>query len=57
MQDRIQLTPGEVSSLKVELVEVLQKYVNLDDDEIDMKINREDEMMALVANFPLNRST
>ncbi len=56
VQDRIQLSPGELSSLKVDLIEVLQEYIDLDDEEIDMEINRDNGMMALVANFPLKRS-
>jgi len=44
-----------MESLKKDLLNVMKKYVDVDDREIDMEINREDQMMAMVANFPLRR--
>lgn len=55
VQDRINLSPSEMESLKKDLLKVMKKYVDVDDREIDMEINREDQMMAMVANFPLRR--
>ncbi len=55
VQDRINLSPSEMESLKKDLLNVMKKYVDVDDREIDMEINREDQMMAMVANFPLRR--
>ncbi len=55
VQDRINLSPSEMESLKKDLLQVMKKYVDVDDREIDMEINREDQMMAMVANFPLRR--
>lgn len=55
VQDRINLSPSEMESLKEDLLNVMKKYVDVDDREIDMEINREDQMMAMVANFPLRR--
>lgn len=53
VQDRIKLTPEELDSLKGELIGVLKKYVNVDDRNIEMDINRDDDVMALVASFPI----
>ena len=36
-----------------ELLEVIKKYIDVDDEEIDMEVDRKEEMMALTANFPL----
>ncbi|MDZ7672028.1 MAG: cell division topological specificity factor MinE [Halanaerobiales bacterium] len=55
VQDRIKLSPSEMESLKKDLLKVMKKYVDVDDREIEMEINREDQMMAMVANFPLTR--
>jgi len=55
VQDRIKLSPSEMESLKKDLLKVMKKYVDVDDREVEMEINREDEMMAMVANFPLSR--
>ena len=44
-----------MESLKKDLLKVMKKYVDVDDREIEIEINREDQMMAMVANFPLTR--
>lgn len=44
-----------MESLKKDLLKVMKKYVDVDDREIEMEINREEQMMAMVANFPLRR--
>ncbi|MCF8008825.1 MAG: cell division topological specificity factor MinE [Halanaerobiales bacterium] len=56
VQDRIKLSPSEMESLKKDLLKVMKKYVDVDEREIKMEINREDQMMAMVANFPLRRN-
>ncbi len=56
VQDRIKLTPDEMEDLKGELLEVMQKYIDVEDDRVDMEISREEEMMAMIANFPLKKS-
>ena len=53
VQDRIKLTPDQMEDLKGELLEVMQKYIDVEDDRVNMEISREDERMAMVANFPL----
>jgi cell division topological specificity factor len=45
-----------MESLKKDLLKVMKKYVDVDDREIEMEINREEQMMAMVANFPLRRN-
>jgi cell division topological specificity factor len=56
IHDRIKLSPGEMESLKNELLEVLTKYVEVDDSQIKMEVSRTEGMTALVANFPIKRS-
>ena len=56
IQDRIKLSPGEMDLLRKELLDVLAKYINVDEKNIRMDIDRHDGMMALVANFPIKRS-
>ncbi|MFW6381685.1 MAG: cell division topological specificity factor MinE [Bacillota bacterium] len=53
VQDRINLSPQEMEDMKTELLEVLSKYLEVDDEKIKMEVNRKDEMMAMEANFPL----
>lgn len=56
IQDRIKLSPEEMKSLKNELLAVLTKYVEVDDTQIKMEVDRTEGMTALVANFPIKRS-
>lgn len=44
-----------MENMKAELLEVIKKYIDVDDSEIEMDISREEEMMAMIANFPLKR--
>jgi len=45
-----------MESMKKELIEVLTKYIDVDSRKIEMDVKREDDMTALVANFPLKGS-
>lgn len=56
IQDRIKLSPDEMEEMKSELLAVLSKYIDVDEEKIKMDLNRRDGMMALIANFPLKRS-
>ncbi|MGM0419549.1 MAG: cell division topological specificity factor MinE [Bacillota bacterium] len=55
VQDRIKMSPKDMENMKAELLEVIKKYIDVDDSEIEMDISREEEMMAMIANFPLKR--
>jgi cell division topological specificity factor len=56
VQDRVKLTPDEMDAMRDELIEVLSKYIDVDSQKIEMDVRREDDMTALVANFPLKGS-
>lgn len=45
-----------MDSMREELIEVLSKYIDVDSQKIEMDVKREEEMTALVANFPLKSS-
>lgn len=55
VQDRIKLSPQEMEEMKAELLDVIKKYIDVDDKDIEMDISREEEMMAMIANFPLKK--
>ncbi|MGM0500441.1 MAG: cell division topological specificity factor MinE [Bacillota bacterium] len=56
VQDRVKLTPDEMDAMRDELIGVLSKYIDVDSQKIEMDVKREDDMTALVANFPLKSS-
>ncbi|MFW5786953.1 MAG: cell division topological specificity factor MinE [Halanaerobiales bacterium] len=56
VHDRINLSPEEMKSLRKELLEVLNKYIEVDEDNVKMEVNQREEIMALIANFPFTDS-
>ncbi len=57
VHDRINLSPEEMKSLREEMLEVLKKYIDVDDQNVKMELNKKEDIMALVANFPINNSS
>lgn len=58
IQDRGSLAPEMLEKIRVEILEVISKYIEIDGEEIDIAFNRaEDEDgnsgPALVANIPI----
>ena len=57
VHDRINLSPEEMKSLRKEMLEVLEKYIDVDGQNVKMEIDKKEDIMALVANFPLNKNS
>ena len=57
VHDRINLSPEEMKNLRAEMLEVLKKYVDVDDQNVKMELDKKEDIMALVANFPINNSS
>ncbi len=55
LQDRASIPPEQMENMRLEILQVLQKYVEIEEDELDMKIERGDGAVALVANIPIRR--
>ena len=55
IQDRSSMSPELMEQLKNELIAVISKYVEIDTEEIDVSLNREDNSVALVANIPVKQ--
>ncbi|MFW6035522.1 MAG: cell division topological specificity factor MinE [Halothermotrichaceae bacterium] len=56
IQDRVKLSPEEMDNLRKEMLGVLSKYIDVDESQMKMEVDRHDGMTALVANFPIKRS-
>ena len=39
--------------LRVDLIEVLSKYVEIDEDALEVNLEKDSDAMALVANIPI----
>ncbi|NMB39016.1 MAG: cell division topological specificity factor MinE [Firmicutes bacterium] len=53
VQDRALLSPGLLEKLKEDIVEVLSKYMEIDEQSLEVNLDSSDESVALVANIPV----
>lgn len=56
MHDRTQLSPSLLESMRDELVQVISKYVEIDQTALDLCLEQESNTIALVANISVVRS-
>jgi cell division topological specificity factor len=54
--DRSDLNPELLERMRREILEVVQKYVEIDLEEGDVSLETEDRVTALVANLPIKRA-
>ena len=53
VHDRVNLSPGKMEQLKDDLVEVISKYVEIDQDGIDIALTASNRQSRLTAEFPV----
>lgn len=57
VHDQVDLTPAQLQSMKAEMIEVIARYVEVDRDAVDFKLERSEGAIALVSNVPVRRVT
>ena len=60
IQDRNDISPEVLNALKIEMIQTIKKYLEIDEGGIEIELNKEDRSVALVASIPLlnmHRST
>lgn len=55
VHDRANVAPGLMESLKEELIEVISKYMDIDEDTMEVTLNSGELSASLVANIPVKR--
>ena len=60
IHDRNDISPEVLNALKIEMIQTIKKYLEIDEVGIEIELNKEDRSVALVASIPLlnmHRST
>lgn len=55
MHDRADIPAPMLEQLRGEILGVLSKYLDIDEDALDVSVDRMDNTVALVANIPIRR--
>jgi cell division topological specificity factor len=55
VHDRASLSPQTMENLKNDLLTVISKYLDIDDQGFRVDLSRHEDAMALVANIPIRR--
>ncbi len=53
VQDRATLSPRVMEQLKSELIEVISKYLDIDEEDMRVELDTSDSSVALVASIPV----
>lgn len=53
VQDRVNLSPDKMTELKDELIKIISKYVEIDQDGIDISLTKSGRQSRLTANIPI----
>lgn len=57
IHDAVDLTPAQMDQMRDEIVEVVSRYVEIDPEQMEFRLDKEDGHIALVSNFPVRRVT
>lgn len=55
MQDRSALPAPIMEKIRIEILQVLSKYLEIDEKALDFSVERADDAVALVANIPIRK--
>jgi cell division topological specificity factor len=55
IHDQVDLTPGQLDQMKAEILEVVARYVEVEGEDTEFKLERCDGQVALVSSVPVRR--
>jgi cell division topological specificity factor len=55
VHDRASVSPHLLEMLRVDLLEVISKYMEVDEPGLEVNLEHENDTVALVANIPIRR--
>jgi cell division topological specificity factor len=57
VHDRTDLTPGQLESLKDELIKAISKYIEIDPEAVSIELEKDGREQRLVADIPLKSTS
>jgi cell division topological specificity factor len=55
IHDQVDLTPAMMEQMRKEIIDVVCKYVEIDAEQMEFRLDKEDGHVALVSNLPVRR--
>lgn len=55
MHDRASIPPAIMEEMRREILQVLSRYMEIDESALEMNVEREKNTVALIANVPIRR--
>ena len=56
VHDRASRSPGLVEAMREELIAVISKYLEIDEEGLEVDFDESDDSVALIANIPVKRA-
>ncbi|KUO51559.1 MAG: cell division topological specificity factor [Desulfitibacter sp. BRH_c19] len=53
LHDRTSIPPHVIEALKGDLIACISKYMEIDENNLDVSLSNEDDSVALIANIPI----
>ncbi len=53
VHDRVDISQAVMENLREDLIAVICKYMDIDEDALEVTLSKEDDEVALVANIPI----
>jgi cell division topological specificity factor len=54
VHDRVDIGPGRMEQMRRDIIEVLKKYFEINEGQIELKLEEEEGSTALLATIPIN---
>jgi cell division topological specificity factor len=54
--DRVDIGPGKMDQMRQDIIEVIKKYFEINESQIELKLENEEGSTALLATIPINSS-
>lgn len=55
VHDRVNVSPSLLEALKVDLLEVISKYMEIEETGLEVNLDKSENSVALIANIPVKR--